>query len=126
MSERVSHRGPEARRNTELLAAELDTFLQNRPAANWDFAAAPSIYQAVIENLSTGYAWQVEASRAEDHGQPACRRGARSLCRGGKLVADGCDLPGCERQSARSDVGIAEIRRSECIRSNAQLFLRVL
>ena len=53
LSERVSHRGPEARRNTELLATELDTFLQNRPAAEWDFAAAPSIYRAVIGNLST-------------------------------------------------------------------------
>jgi hypothetical protein len=52
LSQRVSHRGPEARRNTELLAAELDTFLQNRPAAAWDFAAAPSIYRAVIGNLS--------------------------------------------------------------------------
>ena len=52
MSERVSHRGPEARRNTELLAAELDTFLQNRPSADWDFAAAPSIFHAVIGNLS--------------------------------------------------------------------------
>ena len=45
-------RGFEARRNTELLASELDTFLQNRPEATWDFAAAPSLYHAVFERLS--------------------------------------------------------------------------
>ena len=46
-------RGFEARRNTELLASELDTFLQNRPEATWDFAAAPSLYHAVFERLSS-------------------------------------------------------------------------
>jgi hypothetical protein len=51
-SERGSHRGSEARRNLELIAMELDTFLQNRPEASWDFAAAPSLYRAVIDELT--------------------------------------------------------------------------
>jgi hypothetical protein len=52
LSERGSHRGGEARRNLELIAMELDTFLQNRPEASWDFAAAPSLFRAVIDELS--------------------------------------------------------------------------
>lgn len=40
------------RRNSEVLAAELDSFLQNRPDASWDFAASPSLYRAIIEHLS--------------------------------------------------------------------------
>jgi len=39
-------------RNEEMLAVELDTFLQNRPEATWDFAAAPSLYHSIIEQLS--------------------------------------------------------------------------
>jgi hypothetical protein len=40
------------RRNNEVLAAELDSFLQNRPGASWDFAASPALYRSIIEHLS--------------------------------------------------------------------------
>lgn len=40
------------RRSVKMLAEELDTFLQNRPKATWDFAAAASLYNSVIEELS--------------------------------------------------------------------------
>lgn len=40
------------RRNNEVLAVELDSFLQNRPDASWDFAATPALYRAIIEHLS--------------------------------------------------------------------------
>ena len=50
----AEQRGSAARRNTELLSSELDTFLQSRPDATWDFAAAPSLYRTVFERLSSG------------------------------------------------------------------------
>lgn len=40
------------RRSRDIIAAELDTFLQNRPQASWDMAAAPALYHFIIDRLS--------------------------------------------------------------------------
>lgn len=49
---RLPNKSRDDRRNHEVLAAELDAFLQNRPTASWDLAAAPSLYNLIIELLS--------------------------------------------------------------------------
>ncbi|HYP17577.1 MAG TPA: host attachment protein [Opitutus sp.] len=55
--ESSSAEGPGSRRerekrNVAVLAAELDTFLQSRPEASWDFAATPALFDTVVEALS--------------------------------------------------------------------------
>lgn len=50
--DRHRSRREQERKNVAVLAAELNTFLQNRPDASWDLAATPSLFQTVIEALS--------------------------------------------------------------------------
>ncbi len=52
IDERLPMKREEERRSVGLLAGELETFLQSRPGATWDFAAAPELSNAVIEGLS--------------------------------------------------------------------------
>ena len=52
IDERLPMKREEERRITTLIASELDTFLQNRPQASWDLAASPSLFNAVIDELS--------------------------------------------------------------------------
>lgn len=52
IDERLPMQREEERRNVSVLAQEMETFLQSRPGATWDFAAAPELSNAVIEALS--------------------------------------------------------------------------
>jgi hypothetical protein len=52
IDERLPMKREEERRSVVMLAAELNQFLQHRPEASWDFAAAPSLYNAVLAELS--------------------------------------------------------------------------
>lgn len=49
---RTTGKRDEQRRALLELARELDAFLHGRPDASWDFAAAPSLFNSVIEQLS--------------------------------------------------------------------------
>ncbi|MEO6002638.1 MAG: host attachment protein [Opitutus sp.] len=46
--------GKAERRCNDVMAAELDSFLQNRPGASWDLAVAPSLFNLIIDRLSPG------------------------------------------------------------------------
>ena len=52
IDERLPMKRETERRNIQLVASELNTFLQNRPNASWDLAAAPSMYRMMIDELS--------------------------------------------------------------------------
>lgn len=52
IDERLPMKEEVERRNVQVIAGELDTFLRNRPRASWDFAAPSSLYKSVIEALS--------------------------------------------------------------------------
>jgi len=52
IDERLPMKREAERRNIQLVASELNVFLQNRPNASWDLAAAPSIYRMMIDELS--------------------------------------------------------------------------
>jgi hypothetical protein len=60
--------------NRVVLARELDTFLQNRPHARWDFAAEPELHEAIVGQLSMAtrsrlakaFGETVETTRPED------------------------------------------------------------
>ena len=53
-NEPASAAAGDARQNLDLLAAEVDTFLAHRPDASWDFAVAPSLYGAMMDEISIG------------------------------------------------------------------------
>jgi len=52
IDERLPMKREEGRRSARLIAAEVDAFFQSRPTATWDLAAAPALYNVVIEQLS--------------------------------------------------------------------------
>lgn len=52
IDERLPMKRETERRNVQLVAGELNTFLHNRPNASWDLAAAPSMYRLMIDELS--------------------------------------------------------------------------
>lgn len=52
IDERLPMKRETERRNIQLVASELNTFLQSRPNASWDLAAAPSMYRMMIDELS--------------------------------------------------------------------------
>jgi len=52
IDERLPIKREESRRAARLIAAEIDKFLRSRLGASWDLAATPSLYNAVIEELS--------------------------------------------------------------------------
>jgi hypothetical protein len=64
--ERRSSGSREERKNVQTLATELNTFLQNRPAASWDFAAPSPIYDSVIRDLSPETAQRLRHTLSED------------------------------------------------------------
>lgn len=51
-SDRFPPKRWQVRRSNDVIAAELDNFLQSRPQASWDIAAAPSLYHLIIDQLS--------------------------------------------------------------------------
>lgn len=52
IDERLPMQREEDRRRVRDVAVRIDTFLQNSPDATWDFAAGPSVHNAVLEELS--------------------------------------------------------------------------
>jgi catalase len=58
--------GREQQKNIHTLATELNTFLQNRPAASWDFAAPRAIYNSVVRDLSPETTQRLRHTLSED------------------------------------------------------------
>lgn len=52
IDERLPMQREESRRRAREIAAEIDSFLQQRPDASWDFAAGPDMNGTVLELLS--------------------------------------------------------------------------
>lgn len=52
--------------STANLAGELETFLQSRPGATWDFAASPEFHDALIARLSDETLHRLKRSIVKD------------------------------------------------------------
>lgn len=52
IDERLPMKREVERRTIQLVASEVNLFLQNRPGGSWDLAAAPSMYRMMIDELS--------------------------------------------------------------------------
>lgn len=66
IDERLPMKREEERRSITMLAAELDHFLQNRPDASWDFAAAPALYSSIIDELSVDTRRRLKRALSKD------------------------------------------------------------
>jgi hypothetical protein len=44
--------GSEGLHRTDVLTAEVDAFLRERPLASWDFAGMPGLYDLIVERLA--------------------------------------------------------------------------
>jgi hypothetical protein len=65
IDERLPMQREEARRRARELANEVDQFFQQRPEAQWDFAAGPDLNHAVLELLSPGVRRRLRRSVAK-------------------------------------------------------------
>lgn len=63
--ERLPMQREEERRRARELADEVDQFFQQRPEAQWDFAAGPELNNAVVELLSPGVRQRLRRSVAK-------------------------------------------------------------
>ena len=66
IDERLPMQREEARRRAKELASQIETFLQQRPNATWDFAAGPELNTAVMELLAPAVRQRVRRSIAKD------------------------------------------------------------
>ena len=66
IDERLPMKEEEERRSVQILGSELETFLRNRPDATWDFAAPPTLYNAVIGELSPDTRNRMKRSLSKD------------------------------------------------------------
>ena len=66
IDERLPMQREESRRRAKEVAAEIDSFFQQRPDVTWDFAAGPELNSAVIELLSPPVRQRVRRSIPKD------------------------------------------------------------
>jgi hypothetical protein len=66
IDERLPMQEEEERRQTRDLVQAIETFLQQHPAATWDFAAAPAVHNSVLERVSPPMRSRLRQSVAKD------------------------------------------------------------
>ncbi|MDO8541350.1 MAG: host attachment protein [Opitutaceae bacterium] len=66
IDERLPMKREEGRRRARDLAAEIDSFMAQRPGATWDFAAGPELNNAVLEQISPPVRQRLKRSIAKD------------------------------------------------------------
>jgi hypothetical protein len=66
IDERLPMKEEVEKRNVQVIAEELESFLRNRPNATWDFAAPPALHNAVIEALSPETRRRLRRALAKD------------------------------------------------------------
>ena len=54
------------RRAVSEIAGAIDSFLELRPESSWDFAAGPSMHNAVLERLPSSIRSRLRSSLAKD------------------------------------------------------------
>jgi hypothetical protein len=65
IDERLPMQREEARRRARELAARVDQFFQQRPEAQWDFAAGPELNHVILDLLSPGVRQRLRRSVAK-------------------------------------------------------------
>lgn len=66
IDERLPMKREEDRRRVRDLASGVDSFLANRPAATWDFAAGPELNHAVLDLVSPAVRQRLRRTVAKD------------------------------------------------------------
>lgn len=66
IDERLPMKEEEERRRVHDVASRIDAFLKNNPDASWDFAAGPTIHNAVLKDLSPPVRARLQHSVAKD------------------------------------------------------------
>jgi hypothetical protein len=66
IDERLPMQEEEERRQTRDLFRAIETFLQQHPAATWDFAAAPAVHNSVLELISPPMRSRLRQAVAKD------------------------------------------------------------
>lgn len=66
IDERLPMQSEEDRREITDLVAQIERFLQHRPGATWDFAAGPTVHNALLKQLSPATKSRLRRSVSKD------------------------------------------------------------